>query len=311
MSTLFTFPGQGAQRTGMLRSLPDAPQVRDALAEASDTLALDVRSLDEAVTLRSTVATQLCLLVAGVAIARHLESESGPPAAVAGFSVGAFAAAVTAAVLDFREALRLVEQRARLMEQAYPNGHGMLALLGLPQSRVQALVDRVHTAAEPVFLANINAPAQLVVAGADAALAAVAAAALAGGAAGAQRIAMGVPSHCPLLDEAAVRLAAVAAGVPWAAPRLRYYSASLARELRDGPGIGRDLVDNMARPVQWHDTTVLAREHGVRLMIEMPPGSVLTRLATAAHEDVVSLAADETRSDSIAVLMRRERRRQD
>jgi malonate decarboxylase epsilon subunit len=293
----------------MLAALPDAPPVRDALAQASDTLALDVRSLDDAASLRSTVATQLCLLVAGVASARHLESESGPPDAVAGFSVGAFAAAVTAKALEFPEALRLVEQRARLMEQAYPDGHGMLAVLGLPQARVQALVDRMHTAAAPVFLANINAPAQLVVAGADAALAAVADAALASGAAGAQRIAMGVPSHCPLLDEAAARLAAAAAGVTWAASRLRYYSATLAREVRDGPGIGRDLVDNMARPVQWHETTVLAREHGVRLMIEMPPGGVLTRLAIAAHEDVVSLAADETRADSIAVLMQRERQR--
>ena len=311
MSTLFTFPGQGAQRAGMLHDLPQGAIVRDGIAEASDTLALDVLTLDSEAGLRSTVSTQLCLLIAGVAMARHLSAQAGPPDAVAGLSVGAFAAAVTAEVLGYRDALRLVRRRAELMASAYPSGYGMTAILGLEQAALAPLIAQVHSAGTPVYLANLNAPTQLVLAGADAALARVAALALAHGATGAKPIAISVPSHCELLAAPAAALAEAASGVAVAAPRLRYYSASVARELRDPARIMADLIANMALPVRWHETSVLAGEHGVRLAIEMPPGSVLTQLSTiAALSDGVAVAAADTRVDTLVELMAREGRRE-
>ena len=309
MSTLFTFPGQGAQRAGLLHALPDDPLVARTLDEAGAALGLDALSLDGEAALASTVAVQLALLVAGVAAARLFEREAGAPDAVAGLSVGAYPAAVVAGVLGFGDALKLVRRRGMLMETAWPAGHGMLAILGLGERALAPLIARVHGADSPVYLANLNAPTQLVLAGALEALDRVADLALAHGATDAKPIAIAVPSHCPLLDGAAAELARDFEGVALAPPRLRWFSASAAREVRDPARIARDLARNMAVPVRWHETTVLAAECGVRLAVEMPPGAVLTKLGTAALPEALCIAADGTRTDSVAALMRRERAR--
>ena len=306
MSTLFVFPGQGAQRPGMLHDLPGDRVVRDTVDEASEALGLDVLGLDSAPALRSTVAAQQCLLVAGVALARHLEAQAGRPDAVAGFSIGAFAAAVTASVLSLRDAVRLVDRRARLMESAFPAGYGMLAVIGLGQRALEALIARVHAPRSPVYLANLNAPTQFVAAGAEPALARLAELAGSQGATGTRAIAISVPSHCELLADAAAALAQALGTVALQPPRLRCYSASLARALREPQRIAADLVQNMARPVRWHETTLLAAEQGVGLFVEMAPGHALTRLAAAALPDALAVAAAETRLDTIAALMARE-----
>lgn len=310
MSILFTFPGQGAQRAGMLHALPHNALVREVMDEASEVLGRDALALDSDAALRSSVAVQLALLIAGVATARHLIREAGPPDAVAGLSVGAYPAAVVASVLSYANALRLVERRARLMEAAYPCGYGMTAILGLERAALEPLIAQVHSAVSPVFLANVNAPTQLVVAGAHAAMAHVAELAQKRGAYAAKPVAISVPSHCPLLDAPAAELALAMAAVPVAAPRLRYFSASLGRALSAPALIADDLARNMALPVKWHDTSVLAHEHGVRLSVEMPPGSVLTKLGGLAFPDAVSVAAADTRTDTLAVLMARERQRE-
>ena len=311
MSILFTFPGQGAQRPGLLHALPDDPLVARTLDEAGDALGLDARSLDGAAALESTQAVQLALLIAGVAAARLFEREGGAPDAVAGLSVGAYPAAVVAGVLGFGDALALVRRRGALMAAAFPSGHGMLAILGLREHTLAPLIAQVHRADAPVYLAKLNAPTQLVLAGALDAMARVAALALAAGAIGARPVAIAVPSHCPLLDAAAAELARAFDGVPLAPPRLRYFSAGTARELRDPARIAHDLAHNMAMPVRWHETSVLAAECGMRLAVEMPPGAVLTKLGSAALPGVLCVAADGTRADSVAALMRRERGRGD
>ena len=158
MSVLFTFPGQGAQKPGMLHALPAHAVVDGALTEASTVLGRDVLLLDTAAALRSTVAVQLCLLVAGVAAARYLAVLGAQPAMVAGLSIGAYPAAVTAGVLDFADAVRLVRQRAQSMERAYPSGYGMTAVTGLLEAQLAPLVAHVHSAALPVYIANLNGP---------------------------------------------------------------------------------------------------------------------------------------------------------
>jgi malonate decarboxylase epsilon subunit len=214
-------------------------------------------------------------------------------------------------VIGFRDAVSLVDLRARLMEAAYPSGYGMTAILGLEQSALEPLIAQVHRGASPVYLANVNAPTQLVIAGVDAAMHRVAALALANGATAARPIAIGVPSHCELLDEPAAALAEIAAKVPASRPRMRYYSASLARALLDPARIVGDLATNMATRVRWHEASVLAGEHGVRVAVEMPPGSVLTRISTIASlPDGIAVAVADTRIDTVVELMAREARRE-
>ncbi|CAG2136321.1 Malonyl CoA-acyl carrier protein transacylase [Cupriavidus yeoncheonensis] len=307
MNALLAFPGQGSQRAGMLADLPGHPAVAAVLAEAADVLHVPAADMDTPARLRSTIWVQLCLLTSGVAMARCLAHEGGHPDAVAGLSIGAYAAAVTAGVLSFADALRLVRLRGELMEQAYPRGYGMTAILGLDRARLEPLVAQVHTPQSPVYLANFNAPTQIVVAGSRAAMEAVSALALAAGAQAAKPVAIHVPSHCALLDDAAARLANAMAAVPLSPPRLRYFSASLARELRDPRRIADDLARNMAIPVRWHETMLLARATGARVVIEAPPGDVLTRLAQPVFADGIVMAADRTRVDTLAAIMRRGR----
>jgi len=300
MTVLFTFPGQGAQKPGMLHTLPDHPETARTLAEATAALGRDVRALDDAEALRSTVAVQLSLLVAGVAFARVLAAHGAAPGMVAGLSIGAWPAAVVAGVLDFADAVRLVELRARLMEDAYPSGYGMTAIGGLTRQQLEPLLAQVHGTDTPVYLANLNAPRQLVVAGRAAALDAVAALALAHGASRAERLAVAVPSHCALLDEQARTLACAATQVARKRPRITWISSSGARAVFDADRIVADLAGNMARPVLWADTLRHAWERGARVALEMPSGSVLTRLAQEADFAAgTALCADGNRLDTL------------
>jgi len=305
MSVLFTFPGQGAQKPGMLHALPVHAETDRTLAEASGALGRDVLGLDSAAALRSTVAVQLSLLVAGVATARVLAAHGAVPQMVAGLSIGAWPAAVVAGVLDFADAVRLVESRARLMEDAYPAGYGMTAIGGLTRQQLEPLLAQVHGPATPVYLANLNAPRQLVVSGSVPALDAVAALARAHGAHRAERLAVPVPSHCPLLDAQARTLARACDQVARRRPRITYVSSSAARALFDGDRIMADLAANMARPVLWADTMRHAWERGARAALEMPSGSVLTRLAQEADFAAgAALCADGNRLDTLVQVAR-------
>jgi malonate decarboxylase epsilon subunit len=308
MSVLFTFPGQGAQKTGMLHALPAHPETARTLAEASAALGRDVLPLDGAAALRSTIAVQLSLLVAGVATARVLAAHGAPPQMVAGLSIGAWPAAVVAGVLAFEDAVRLVELRGRLMEDAYPAGYGMTAIGGLTRQQLEPLLAQVHGPQTPAYLANLNAPRQLVVAGSVTALDAVAALALAHGAARAERLAVPVPSHCPLLDAQARMLARACDGIARHRPSITYISSSAARALFDGDRIMADLAANMARPVLWADTLRHAWERGARAALEMPSGSVLTRLAREADFSAgIALCVDGNRLDTIVQVVRESR----
>ena len=303
MSVLFTFPGQGAQRPGMLHALPTDAAVAATLAEAAGVLQHDPLLLDTAEALASTRAVQLCLLIAGVAMARSLAAQGALPDMVAGFSIGEYPAAVVAGTLDFADAVQLVARRGQLMEEAYPSGYGMAAIIGLDSAQLEPLVAQVHTAAAPVYVANLNARRQIAIAGSDAGLQAVMALALDHGASKAERLAVSVPSHSPLFDAAAAQLQADFDKVTLRRPQLVYLSSSAARTLFDPARIRDSLASNMARRVDWADTVRLAWERGARLAVEMPPGSVLTRLTAPEFGDGVAVCCDGNRVESLLALM--------
>ncbi|BBP62075.1 malonate decarboxylase subunit epsilon [Pseudomonas sp. St316] len=305
MSSLLVFPGQGAQRVGMLHGL--APQI---LAEAGEVLGEDVLQLDSAEALQSTRAVQLCLLIAGVAAARRLLQQAPAPDYVAGLSIGAYPAAVVAGALEFDDALRLVSLRGELMQQAYPQGYGMTAIIGLDLAAVEALLAQVHSDRTPVYLANINADNQVVIAGSDEAMSNVAKQARSLGAGKACRLAVSVPSHCPLLEIPARLLAQAFADVTLKVPALGYLSGSRARPVINTEALRDDLAFNMCRVVDWRGTVQSAYERGVRLQIELPPGAVLTALARRVFEQGTVMAFDGARLDTLQALLREEGSRQ-
>lgn len=309
MSSFWVFPGQGAQQPGMLHALPTDPLIGECLREASDALNENVVDLDTPDTLQSTRAVQLCLLIAGVACSRLLMAQGSTPDYVAGLSIGAYPAAVVAGALTFGDAVRLVALRGELMQNAYPRGYGMTALIGLDQGTVEALVERIHSEDSPVYLANINAENQFVIAGSDQAMADVAALAKEQGAATAKRLAVSVPSHCELLSEPAHALSEAFADVSIQAPTLKYLSGSTARPIFTADKLRDDLAFNMCRVIDWRSTVQTAYERGARLQIELPPGTVLTGLARRVFEQGSAVAFQGARLDTLSALSREEERR--
>jgi malonate decarboxylase epsilon subunit len=294
MSVAFLFPGQGSQVPGMLHNLPDHPDVTCTLDEASTALHRDVRDLDSAEALESTVSVQLALLTAGVAIARALAAEGIAAEAVAGLSVGAFAAAVHSGVVSFPRALQLVQQRAEMMTDLYPTGYGLAAIIGLTEGQVSALVEKAHTADTPVYVGNINAPRQIVIAGSDEGMTRVLEAARKSGARKAERLRVSVPSHCPLLEPVAAALRVRLESMKLEQPRLIYVGNVKARALRAAAAVAEDLAGNIAHGVRWHDATTVLEELGCRLFLEMPPGHVLSDLAREAFPEVKVLALGQS-----------------
>ena len=307
MSILFTFPGQGAQVPGILHALPDHGETARTLAETADVLNADPLKLDTPEALASTRSVQLCLLIAGVAMARVFAAHDAYPDMVAGLSIGAYPAAVTAGALDYADALRLVARRGQLMEQAYPRGYGMAAIVGLDRYQLAPLIARVHSTSSAVYLANLNAERQLVIAGADEALRAVMDLAREHGAGKTERLSISVPSHCELFDAAALDMSASFAGITVRRPRLTFLGSSAARVLSDPTRIADELANNMARQVRWFDTIRLAWELGARFALEMPSGSVLTGLTRPVFETGLAVCSDNNRFDSLLALMARER----
>jgi malonate decarboxylase epsilon subunit len=290
----FLFPGQGSQRTGMLHALPDHPQVRATLEEASEILHRDARELDEEKTLESTIATQLAIFIAGIASARVLAAEGAEPDFVAGLSVGAYSAAVAGGALVFADGLRLVRTRAELTASRFPSGYGLAAILGLNEQAVAKLVEGCTTPENPVYLALLNAPQQIVVAGSIQALENVLNLAREAGCAKAERLAVRIPSHCPLFGDVAQQMQAAMRGHEPRAAKATYVANRTARPTKDFDRIREDVATNIAHPVRWHDSTEVLVEMGARLFVEMQPGQVLTRLATAAFPQVRAIALEAT-----------------
>jgi malonate decarboxylase epsilon subunit len=303
MSVAFLFPGQGSQRPDMLHDLHDHLAAHETIAQATEVLDRDVLNLDTPETLASTVAVQLALLITGTATARVLNEEGGRADFVAGHSVGAFAAAVTAGVLTFPDALRLVDLRAHAMQEAYPHGYGMGVIVGLDERTVSRLAAEAHTPDAPVHAANANAPLQISVSGADNALEKVLTLARKYGAHRTQRLAVPTPSHTPLMAPVAAKLMRALAHVSMNSPVVPYLSNIGGRALRDPEEIRDDLVRSVEHPVRRHDATSLLFELGVRLFVELPPGDVLTRLAQDAFPEARCLAVDDSGTDSALLLI--------
>ena len=308
MSVAFLFPGQGSQVPGMLHNLPDHPAIARTLDEVSESLHADVRELDSAEALQSTVSVQLALLASGVAVARALFEEGVNPEAVAGLSVGAFAAAVAANVLSLADGARLVKERGEDMVKLYPQGYGLAAIVGLTERQVSALVEQAYTDQDPVYVGNINAPRQIVIAGSNQAIIKVLQAAQESGARKAVRLNVSEPSHCPLLEPVAKSLKTSMQAIHLQQPKMIYVGNVTGRALRSANEISEDLATNIAHGVRWYDSTTVLEELGCRLFLEMPPGHVLSELGREAFADVRTLAMSETSLAYVSEIVARRQR---
>jgi malonate decarboxylase epsilon subunit len=304
MKTAMLFPGQGSQKPQMLHDLVRHRAVDETLSEVSEVLGFDVRKLDTPEALQSSVSVQLGILTAGVATARALQQGGLGPLAVAGLSVGAFSAAVAADSISFSDAVRLVYSRAEQMEQLYPIGYGLSAIVGLSETQVAELVDAATSEEHPVFVGNINAPRQIVIAGSNEGMEQVLQTARAQGARKAERLDVPVPSHCSLLQPVADSLRRQLQSIAVRDPKSIYLANVNARAVRTAQGVAKDLADNIAHGVRWYDATTVAHELGCELFLEVPPGHTLSDLAQENLPEIQAHAITPETFDRLLKLAR-------
>lgn len=284
----FLFPGQGSQVVGMGKALADAsPAARAAFEEADDALGYSLSALcfegpEEA--LRRTQNTQPALLTTSVAALRALEERAGRavvPAALAGHSLGEWSALVAAGAMRFFDAVRLVRERGRLMQQAVPEGRGrMIAVMGIPADPVRALCDAVSAETGQVCApANFNSPEQTVVSGTAEAVTALEPRLTAAGAKKVVALPVSAPFHCPLMQPAADGLAEALARTEIIAPGAPVYSNVEATPNRDPARVKPLLVEQVTAPVRWTEIVRAMVTHGETLALELGSGKVLTGLA--------------------------------
>ena len=279
----FVFPGQGSQSVGMLAELSELyPEVRATFAEASEGAGVDLWALSQGgpeEMLNRTEYTQPALLAAGVAVWRAWLAQGGArPAQLAGHSLGEYAALVAAGALSLRDGAHLVRIRGQLMQDAAPAGTGaMAAVLGAED----ALVEEVCKAAshsEVVVPANYNSPGQIVIGGDAAAVDRALALLAEKGVRKAVKLAVSVPSHTPMMREAANRLSETMAGLAWREPALPVVQ-NVDAEVHAGVQAIRDaLVRQLYLPVQWTGCVQALAARGATRVAECGPGKVLAGL---------------------------------
>jgi len=293
----FVFPGQGAQRIGMGRSLAEAfPICRDTFAEADAALGEALSELcfegpDERLML--TENTQPAILAMSTAVARLAVSRGLRPHFAAGHSLGEYSAHVAAGTLSFADALRTVKRRGRYMQEAVPVGEGaMAAILGLDADRVaQACADAAN--GQVVSPANLNAPGQIVIAGHTAAVARASVRAKELGAKRAIGLAVSAPFHCALMKPAEERLAPELRELAARNPSYPVAANVDAQLKRTGADAVDALIRQVSSPVRWEDVVRRLVSEGANIFLELGPGSVLAGLIKKIDRSVAVFSVED------------------
>lgn len=298
----FVFPGQGAQYVGMGEQLAQAyPEVRAVFDTADVAMGFSISELcftGPEESLRRTEWTQPAILTVSCALLKLVtERTSLTPTVVAGHSLGEYSALVAAGSLDFSDAVRIVRERGRLMEEAVPEGTGgMAAIIGLAVDVVESLckqVSETHGVVEP---ATLNGPGQTVVAGSNAAIQELLRLAEEAGARRALPLAVSGPFHSSLLQEAGRQLETVLQQVKWNEPAVPVVANVTARPLTEVTAIQRALVEQVSSAVRWEESVRYMLAQGINTFIEIGPGKVLSGLIRRIDRSAAVMHLDDVES---------------
>ena len=300
------FPGQGSQTVGMLAELAgDYPIVQETFKQASEVLGYDLWQLVQegpAEELNKTWQTQPALLTASVAVYRVWQQKypALKPEVMAGHSLGEYSALVCAGVLDFQDAVKLVELRGKLMQQAVPEGIGaMYAIIGLDNDAIINACKQAEQG-EVVSAVNFNSPGQVVIAGAKAAVERAAALCKEAGAKRALPLAVSVPSHCALMKPAADQLSVSLESITLKEAGVSVLNNVDVKNEIEADAIRNALVRQLYSPVRWTETVEKMAQNGVEVLVEVGPGKVLNGLTKRIVDSLQAVSVNDVKSlDSI------------
>ncbi len=295
------FPGQGSQAVGMLAGLGEQYEiVKATFDEASQALGYDLWELVQqgpVEDLNQTHRTQPALLAASVAIWRVWQQLGlEQPAMIAGHSLGEYSALVCAGVIDFKQAIELVQLRGQLMQQAVPAGVGaMYAIIGLDDDSIaKACLEAAQD--EVVSPVNFNSPGQVVIAGNKDAVERAAALCKEAGAKRALPLPVSVPSHCALMKPAADKLAEALENIEFLSPQIKVVNNVDVAVESDPEKIKAALVRQLYSPVRWTEGVQWMHEQGVEKLVELGPGKVLTGLTKRIVKTLTASAVNDVTS---------------
>ena len=280
----FVFPGQGSQSVGMLAELGAIhPEVQQTFNEASTGAGTDLWGLSQngpEEKLNQTENTQPALLAASVAVWRVWQAHSGAqPAQLSGHSLGEYVALVASGALSLQDGAKLVRERGRLMQQAVPAGIGaMAAVLGADDGLVEEICKEVSTPGSCIVPCNYNSPSQIVIGGHATALERATAVLNERGVRKVIRVAMSVPSHTPLMRDAAIELGKFMKTLAWSMPDRSVIQNADVLAHGNVEAIQDALVRQLYSPVRWTECVQQLAADGATHIVECGPGKVLSGL---------------------------------
>lgn len=297
---VFMFPGQGSQKVGMGKDLAEKFSIaKSTFEEADDILRMKISELcfsGDADKLKQTEYTQIAVFTVSLATLRVLQKRGITPSAVAGHSLGEYSALVASDVLDFVDALKLVQKRAHLMkEAAEKNSGGMVAILGLDSSRVAEICHEASSAGV-LQVANYNCPGQTVISGEFETLELAAKLAEKMGAKRCIRLAVSGAFHSQLMLPAEDGMRETLANVEFRCPKIEFVQNVTGDYVKEPEMIRQNLVSQITSSVQWNSSMERLISDGFSLFVEVGPGRVLSGLLRRINRDVQRVNV-ETASD--------------
>ena len=299
MKLCFVFPGQGSQYVGMGKEISEGfPEAKEVFEEASAALGYDVADMcfnGPAEEMNKTFRTQPCILTVSTALHKVLVMKGISPSVVAGHSLGEYSALVAAGVLSFRDAVQLTEKRGQFMQEAVPEGKGLMAaILGLQRSRMDEICLSLQSGyASP---ANYNCPGQIVIAGEKEAVEEAIRLAKEAGARRAIPLAVSVPSHCTLMADASKRLGQLLEEIEFRNPVIPLVNNADAVFLNNVESIKGSLVRQLSSPLLWEDSIRVIADSGVDIFVEIGPGKVLSGLIKRIEDRAKTFNVEDMKS---------------
>ena len=285
----FVFPGQGAQYTGMAKDFYEKfPVSREVFEKASKVSGLDIKTLcfEENENLNITEYTQIAMLTAEIAILRAVEEAGIHSQVNAGLSLGEYGALAASGVMREEDAFAIVRKRGILMQEAYPTGGAMSAILGTDAELIEKICEETPGI---VSIANYNCPGQIVITGEEKAVLTAGEALKAAGARRVIPLKVSGPFHCELLKEAGKELGEELEKIEIQTFAIPYVTNVTAQYVTESDQVKNLLVKQVSSSVRWQQCVEQMINDGVDTFIEIGPGKTLTGFLKKINRNVKAL----------------------